>query len=69
MQVSRELKNIVIAQVKWTRDTMIFTMVRPMPTPHCGDLLWSKGCTQPLSRDPKIKLECHNCLPYINIML
>jgi hypothetical protein len=23
-----------------------------------------KGCTQPLSSDPKIKLECHN-LPYI----
>jgi hypothetical protein len=26
-----------------------------------------KGCTQPLSSDPKIKLEYHGCLPYINI--
>jgi uncharacterized membrane protein (DUF106 family) len=29
----------------------------------------AKGCTQPLSSDPKIKLECHSCLPYINILL
>jgi hypothetical protein len=26
-------------------------------------------CTQPLSSDPNIKLEHHNCLPYINIPL
>jgi hypothetical protein len=26
-----------------------------------------KGCTQPLSSDPKIKLECHICLPYNSI--
>jgi hypothetical protein len=23
-----------------------------------------KGCTQPISSDPKIKFECHICLPY-----
>jgi hypothetical protein len=28
-----------------------------------------KGCTQLLSSDPKIKLECHSCLPYNNIPL
>jgi hypothetical protein len=28
-----------------------------------------KGCTQPLSSDPKIKLECHSYLPYINILV
>jgi hypothetical protein len=36
-------------------------------------MLWwpplAKGCTQPLSSDPQIKLECHHSLPYINIML
>ena len=26
-----------------------------------------KGCTQRLSSDPKIKLECHICLPYKSI--
>jgi hypothetical protein len=26
-----------------------------------------KGCTQPLSSDLKIKLECYSCLPYIII--
>jgi hypothetical protein len=45
----------------------IFTVVWPMPTPRCGDLHRSMGFTQPLSSDPKIKFECHDYLPYINI--
>jgi hypothetical protein len=27
-----------------------------------------KGYTQPLSSDPKIKLQCHSSLPYIYIL-
>jgi hypothetical protein len=42
MQVRRELKKTIIAISKWTRDTTIFTVVRPMPTPCCGDLLWPR---------------------------
>jgi hypothetical protein len=44
-----------------------YPVVRPMPTPHCGDLLRSMvaHCTQPLSSDPKIKLEYHVVLPYV----
>jgi hypothetical protein len=49
-------------------DTSIFPTVRPKPT----SMLWwtpsINGCTQPLSSDPKIKLESHNILPYIIIM-
>jgi hypothetical protein len=33
--------------------------------PRCGDLLWSKVALN--TSDPKIKLECHNYLPYILI--
>jgi hypothetical protein len=50
------------------RHNDFFTVVRLMPTPRCGDLFLVKGCTQPLSSDPKIKLECHICLPYNSIM-
>jgi hypothetical protein len=32
---------------KWTRDTTIFTMARPMPTPRYGDLLWSVVALNP----------------------
>jgi hypothetical protein len=38
-----------------------YPVVWPMTTPHCGDLLRSS--------DPKIKLEYHGCLPYINFRL
>jgi hypothetical protein len=45
---------------------MIFSHGSATPT----SMLWSppsvKGCTQPLSSDPKIKLECHDILFYIN---
>jgi hypothetical protein len=47
LQVSRVLKKIVIAISKWTRDNAIFIVVRPMPTPHCGDLLWSRVALNP----------------------
>jgi hypothetical protein len=35
-------------KVKWTIDTTIFLMVRPMPTPRCGDLLWQGLHSNPL---------------------
>jgi hypothetical protein len=47
LQVSRELKKTVIAISKWTRDTTIFTKIRPMPTQFCGDLLWSRVALNP----------------------
>ncbi len=47
LQVSRELKKVVIAIIKRTRDTMIFIVVRPMRTPCCGDLLWSRVALNP----------------------
>jgi hypothetical protein len=34
---------------------------------RCGDLFLVKSYTQPLSSDPKIKLEFHGYLPYILI--
>jgi hypothetical protein len=50
------------------QDTTIFPVVRSslkcLPTPCCG-VLMHKGCTQTLSSDPKIKLECN---PYIKII-
>jgi hypothetical protein len=36
--------------------------------PPCCGVPMDEGCTQPLSSDPEIKLEYHNCLPY-NIFL
>jgi hypothetical protein len=42
---------------------VIYPVVQTRPT----STLWrpmDKGCTQPLSRDPEIKLEYHSCLPY-----
>jgi hypothetical protein len=47
LQESRELKKIVIATSKWTSDTTIFTVVRLMATPRCGDLLWSRVALNP----------------------
>jgi hypothetical protein len=59
---------------KQTRDTRrqaIYLVVQPslkcLPTSMFG-VLMDKGCTQPLSSDPKIKLRCHR-LPYIKINL
>jgi hypothetical protein len=65
----RELKKTVIAISKVDKRHNDF---------YCGSvnaystLLWPplvKGCTQPLSSDPKIKLECNSSLPYIYILL
>jgi hypothetical protein len=47
LQESGELKKIVIAINKKTSETTIFTVVQPMPTPHCGDLLWSRVALNP----------------------
>jgi hypothetical protein len=47
LQVSRELKKTIIVISKWTRDTTIFTVVRPMPTLCCGNLLWSRVVLNP----------------------
>jgi hypothetical protein len=45
------------------QDMVIFSVVRSslkcLSTPCCGVPV-DKGCTQPLSSDPKIKLECHS---------
>jgi hypothetical protein len=38
---------IIIAKSKWTSDITIFTMVRPMPTSRCGNLLWSSVALNP----------------------
>jgi hypothetical protein len=32
--------------------------------PPCCGVPMDEGCTQPLSSDPNIKLECHGCLRY-----
>jgi hypothetical protein len=45
--VSGELKKTVITISKWTRDTTIFIVDRTMPTPRCGDLLWSRVALDP----------------------
>jgi hypothetical protein len=49
-----------------TQDTMIFPVVRSslkcLHTPYYGVQI-DKGCTEPLSSDPKIELEYHG-LPY-----
>jgi hypothetical protein len=37
-----------------------------LPTPRCG-IPMDKGCTQPLSSDPNIKLEYHSSSLYHNI--
>jgi hypothetical protein len=58
----RTLWKKTIAIKKCTRDMTIYPVVRPMPTPPSV-----KGCTQPLSSDPKIKLQYHNFLPYIKV--
>jgi hypothetical protein len=47
LQESKELKKTIIAISKWTSDTTIFTVVRPMPTPRYGDLLWSSVALNP----------------------
>jgi hypothetical protein len=47
LQVSREPKKTIITISKWTSDTTIFTLVQPMPTPRCGDLLWSMVALNP----------------------
>jgi hypothetical protein len=36
-----------------------------MPTPRCSDLLWLRVALNPISSDPKIKLEYHIVIPYI----
>jgi hypothetical protein len=58
-------KTIVIK--KCTRDTTILSRCLA----HAYSTLWwpplVKGCTQPLSSDPKIKLEYHVFLPYIEV--
>jgi hypothetical protein len=44
-----------------TQDMVIFLVVRSslkcLPTPCCS-IPTNKGCTQPLSSDPNIKIEC-----------
>jgi hypothetical protein len=69
LQVSRELKKTVIAINKMDKRHNDFYR----GSVNAYSTLWwpllVKGCTQPLSSDPKIKLECHSCLPYINISL
>jgi hypothetical protein len=47
LQENEEPKKIVIAINKWTSDTSIFTVARSMPTPRCGDLLWSRVALNP----------------------
>jgi hypothetical protein len=47
LQESRVLRKTIIAISKWTNDTTIFTVVRPMPTPCCGDLLWLRVALNP----------------------
>ena len=69
LQVSRELKKTIIAINKMDKRQNDFYLA----SANAYSTLWwpllVKGCTQPLSSDPKIKLECHSCLPYINIPL
>jgi hypothetical protein len=47
LQESGELKKIVITINEDTSDTVIFTMARPIPTPCCGDILWSRVALNP----------------------
>ena len=47
MQEIRELKKTITTISKWTSHKAIFTMVRPMPTECCGDLLWSRVALNP----------------------
>jgi hypothetical protein len=69
LQVSRKLKKTIIAINKMVKRQTDFYR----GSANAYSTLWwpplVKGCTQPLSSDPKIKLECHNYLPYINIPL
>jgi hypothetical protein len=54
---------------RWKSSSSYFLVVRSslkcLSTPCCG-VPTDKGCSQPLSSDPKIELECHS-LPYITI--
>jgi hypothetical protein len=45
-----------------TKETYVSIADGQLAHPCCG-VSMDKGCTQPLSSDPKIKLECHG-LPY-----
>jgi hypothetical protein len=69
LQVSRGFEKIVIVIIKMDKRHNDFYR----DSANTYSTLWwpplVKGCTQPLSSDPKIKLECHNCLLYINIPL
>jgi hypothetical protein len=62
--------NMITSRRQWSQeskessDTTIFSVVRPMTTPCCGDLLLVNGCTEPLSNDPNIKLKCQLYIPY-----
>jgi hypothetical protein len=65
----RELKKIIIAISNADKRHIHF--YRGSANAY-STLRWPplvKGSTQPLSSDPKIKLECHNSLPYIDIPL
>jgi hypothetical protein len=55
----RRYKNCI--NVNGTRVTSLF-----IPTPRCG-VPMDEGCTQPLSGDPKIKLEYHSSSLYLEI--
>jgi hypothetical protein len=52
-----------------TSDTLILSC----GSANASSMLWwcpsVKGCTQPLSSDPKIKLKHHNFLPYLKFSL
>jgi hypothetical protein len=51
---------------KWHGDfrTVVRSSVICLPSPRCG-VTMDEGYTQPLSSDPKIKLEYHNFVLYI----
>jgi hypothetical protein len=65
----RTLWKKTITIKKCTSDTMILSR----GSVNAYSTLWwplsVKGCTQPLSSDPKIKLEYHSFLPYIKFSL
>jgi hypothetical protein len=69
LQMSRELKKTVIARSKIDKRHNNFYH----GSANVYSTLWwtplVKGCTQPLSSDLKIKLECHSRLPYVNTPL
>jgi hypothetical protein len=67
LQVSRELEKTVITISKIDKRHNDFYHGYAYSTLWWPPLV--KVCSQPLSSDPNIKLECHNCLPYINISL